>query len=552
MADQLAKDIIKMHGIMKAERSNFDSLYQEIAQKVAPEYGGFTDKNYQDKRPDRSLLFDSTAPSALEKLASALDDMLTPRNARWHKLETNDKKINDDRDFKIWASEVVDILFASRYSPRSNFASQIHECYKGLGGFGTTSLFVDKTKEGYLRYRSEHLAGVWIRENMHGYIDYAHREIEYTAEQAIDAFTKEALPEEIIIAQEKSPARKFTFVHCIKPNPEYDPMSKRTDRMKYKSVYISITGEKVVQEGGYRTFRMPTSRYTTMPRQLYGSSPAIRVLPDIKTLNEMEKTILQQGQKSVNPVLLAAKDILLSQFALIPGSINYGAIGERGDQLVKEMPTGANFPLGLELSDRRREIINDAFLVNLFQILVETPTMTATEVLERAKEKGMLLAPTGGRQQSELLGGIIECEIDILDQMGKLPPKPQILIDSGADVSVLYTSPLNQAQRAGEGLAIQRTLESVTPLAQTKPEVLDRFNFDKITKELADINGLKAELMFSDDEMAEMNAQKAQSAEAEQLLNAAPVVANSAKAFAETQALAQTPSNQPLPNILPQ
>jgi len=550
--DNTAKDVVKMHGVMKSERVNFDSLYQEIAERVMPEYGGFNGEVLRDQRPDRTLVFDSTAPSALDKLASALDDMLTPRNSRWHGLETNDKKINEDRGFRLWADEVLDIIFAERYSPRSNFASQIHECYKGLGGFGTASLFVDDSMGGVIRYRAEHLAGVWIRENGHGVIDYGHREIKLDAEQAADRFGEDVLPPEILKARKDSPAKKFDFIHAIKPNRDYDPESRRNDRMKYSSIYVSVTGMKTVQEGGYRTFRMPTSRYTTMPRQLYGSSPAIRVLPDIKTLNEMEKTILMQGQKSVNPVLVAAKDVLLSQFSMVPGAINYGGMDERGQQLIREMPTGANFPLGLELSDRRREIINDAFLVNLFQILVDTPTMTATEVLERTKEKGMLLAPTGGRQQSELLGGIIECELDILEQQGKLPPKPQILLDSGAEVSVLYTSPLNRAQRAGEGLAIQRTLESVTPLAQIDPSVLDPYNLPKISRELADIHGMKPSLMFSEEEMAEKDEQKAQAAQAEQLLNAAPVVADSARSFAETQALAQSPSNQALPNIIPQ
>ena len=38
-------------------------------------------------------------------------------------------------------------------------------------------------------------------------------------------------------------------------------------------------------------------------------------------------------------------------------------------------------------------VINDAFLVTLFQILTETPEMTATEVIERTREKGALLSP---------------------------------------------------------------------------------------------------------------------------------------------------------------
>ena len=46
--------------------------------------------------------------------------------------------------------------------------------------------------------------------------------------------------------------------------------------------------------------------------------------------------------------------------------------------------------------DEERSLINDAFLVSLFQILTETPNMSATEVIERTNEKGILLAPTVG------------------------------------------------------------------------------------------------------------------------------------------------------------
>lgn len=551
MTETLAERIVKDQAHMESERSNFDSLYAQIAERIMPEYGGFNGDVLNGQVKSRTTIFDSTAASALEKLSSALNDMLTPRNQRWHGLQTNIKAINDNREFQLWADEVVEILFMERYSPRSNFASQIIECYKGLGGFGTTGIFVDEY-DGALRYRSEHLADLYIRENAHGVIDHVHRKLQYTPAQAAERFNgMDNLPEEIQKAAKTNPNRKFDFIHCIKPNPDYDKDSFRTEKMKFASYYVAVEGRKVVQQGGYRKFRLPVSRYTTAPRQTYGSSPAIRTLPDIKTLNEMEKTILQQGQKSVSPPMLAASNAVLAQFAMVPAHINYGALDDNGRELVKEMHTGSNFPLGLELSDRRREIINDAFLVNLFQILVEAPSMTATEVMERAKEKGMLLAPTGGRQQSELLGGIIDCEIDILEHMGRLPPRPAILEEYDAEIHVIYTSPLNQAQRAGEGAAIARTFEAITPLAQIDPAVLDPYNLPKISREFAEINGMKTSLLFSEEELKAKEEEKAQQQQAEALLNAAPVVAESAKSFAETQALSQAPSNLALPNIIP-
>ena len=46
-------------------------------------------------------------------------------------------------------------------------------------------------------------------------------------------------------------------------------------------------------------------------------------------------------------------------------------------------------------------IIDDVFLVSLFKVLSEHPNMTATQVIELVNEKGMLVAPTLGRQHTE-------------------------------------------------------------------------------------------------------------------------------------------------------
>jgi len=107
--------------------------------------------------------------------------------------------------------------------------------------------------------------------------------------------------------------------------------------------------------------------------------------------------------------------------------------------------------------------------VTLFQILTESPQMTATEVLERAREKGMLLAPTMGRQQSESLGPSIEREIDILDQQGLLPEMPDILKEVGSDYKVEYDSPLSRAQKAEETAGVFRSLELASAYAGIRP-----------------------------------------------------------------------------------
>ena len=101
--------------------------------------------------------------------------------------------------------------------------------------------------------------------------------------------------------------------------------------------------------------------------------------------------------------------------------------------------------------------------------------MTATEVLERTREKGALLAPTTGRQQSKVLGPMIEGELGILARAGALPELPLELQEASGEFDIEYVSPMSRAMRAEETIGILRTLESVQQISAVDPGVLDIF-----------------------------------------------------------------------------
>lgn len=75
--------------------------------------------------------------------------------------------------------------------------------------------------------------------------------------------------------------------------------------------------------------------------------------------------------------------------------MNYGTLDMNGNPLVKPYMTGARFDVSNDGIEQSRKMINDIFLVNLFQILIDSPEMTATEVLARQREKADLLSPIG-------------------------------------------------------------------------------------------------------------------------------------------------------------
>ena len=190
--------------------------------------------------------------------------------------------------------------------------------------------------------------------------------------------------------------------------------------------------------------------------------------------------------------------------------------------------------------DQRRKVINDAFLVTLFQILVEGPAMTATEVLERAKEKGALLAPTMGRQQSEALGPMIERELDILARVpGALPPLPDALKRAGGAYEIEYDSPLNRAQRAEDGAAINRVLQNVAPLMNVDPSIMDAFDSDAIVRILAEVNGMPEKAMRDPDAIAALRQRRQQAQALQQMATLGPPAAQAIKDVSEAQATAK-------------
>lgn len=539
METERAAEICKEYERLSSARGNFESHWQEIAERVIP-----MDKNLFQSRGEftkgdkrNELIFDSTASLALNRFASILDSLLTPRNQTWHRLMASDPVLNRNREARLFFEEVNRLIFKFRYAPKANFASQNQRNFKSLGGYGTGCLFIDELLgEPGIRYRAIHLSEIFFSENHQGIVDRAIRRFKLTARQAISKFGEEKLPDSIKSKLKTNPDQEYTFLHCVKPRESYDPQRKDYMGMPIASYYVSVEGRAEVGEGGYSLFPYAISRYEQSENEVYGRSPAMDVLPAIKTLNEEKKTLLKQGHRSVDPVLLVHDDGVLDSFSMKPGAINAGGVSADGRPLVHALPVG-NIAVGKDLMDDERILINDAFLVSLFQILTESPQMTATEVLERTREKGILLAPTIGRQQSEYLGPMIEREIDVLSKFGILPPMPDILKEAMGEYRVEYDSPLSRAQRAEEASGLMRTVETALNVVNVtqNPEPLDHFNWDVIIPEVGDIQGVPSRWMRAKEEIDAIRQGRAQQAQTQEMIQAAPGAAAMVNAAGKVQ-----------------
>lgn len=537
-----ADDLIRTYNDLKGKRGTWESHWEEIAERILPRQIGFVGERTDGEKKTQKV-FDSKPMIALERFAAVMDSMLTPRQSRWHNLRTTDENLNRDFAVQDWFYQVNNILYAARYSPKANFAGQNSERWISTGAFGTGCIFTDFEPGVGLRYRCVNLRDLFLLENHQGAIDTVYRCFKYTARQAAQRFGAEALPESIrkCLDDVRRQHDSFEFIHCVKPRTDYDPERADARGKPWASYYVAVKDRQIVSEGGYTSFPYSVSRYVTAPDEVYGRSPAMAALPDIKMLNEMSKTDIRAVHKLIDPPILLHDDGILGGGAMTvnmrPGGLNIGGVDRNGRPLIQPFGTGARVDIAEAKMEQRRAAIDDAFLVTLFQILVETPRMTATEALIRAQEKGMLLTPTMGRQQSEALGPLIERELDLLAFHRVLPPMPRALIEAGGEYEIVYDSPMSRMQRAEELVGVQRTMELLAPFAQIDPTVLDIFDRDELARLTAEVSGVPTPVLRSPEALQKLRADRAAQEQEAMMMQAAQPLAGAMKDVAQANAL---------------
>lgn len=527
----------------RSRRSTFEQHWDDVAKLTLPhlQYTFNLDNTNTPGQEYGKEMFDTTAAIALGRFAAAMNSSLTPMGARWHSIRIADPVLNARRDVRLWCDKVTDIMFHYRYAAAANYSSQQYEGYVNQGAFGTSGMLITAPREKGvkgLRYKNVHLGELFVAENYEGVVDKVWRRYKTSLRNVIatwpDALVdlKDSLEDKL----NKNPEEKVWVVHHICPRDNWSERPVTGKAMRYASYYVLEAESYLLEEGGFRTFPLPVSRMSPAPGEMYGRGPAMQVLPSIKGLNAQRKTILKQAHRAVDPVLLAHDDGILEGVNLMPGAVNYGAVSAEGRRLVDILPTG-NINIGVDTMQDERQSINDAFFVTLFQILVDQPQMTATEVLERAREKGALLAPSFGRYQTEGLGRQIQREYEVLLSQKLIPKPPQALIEANPTWEVEFDAPLNRQIKAEAAAGFQRTIQFATEIANVTqdPSIFDVFDMDIALRDIAQSTAVPEKYLVDDATIQAKRAGRQQAQSQQQLVDAAPAIASTLKAVGAGQ-----------------
>lgn len=520
--DRLAETLLEREASLRAGRQPWESLWQSVSRYVLPHEATFTEESSPGVERSRYIL-DSTAPRALELFAAFLHTLLNNPAKQWFRLRIRNanRSLRDSPEVKKWLEEVERRMLAELSSESTNLYQHLHQTYLDLGAFGTAVLFVEFRDER-LRVRAFHLADCVVEENEAGFVDAVHRQFMYTARQAHQRWGDAAGKTVVEALSKRGKNRRdepVRFVHTVVPIDEKGmadmlPARVRNSGSPFASVWVNAEDRVVVSAGTYEEFPYMVPRWVKARGELYGRSPAIKVLPDIRMANRMRETILRGAEKIVDPPMVLPDGGMLSPVRLYPGGIGWSE-GNNWDPKFLVAPGASRIEVGSQLLADTQRAIDRGFFVQLFQT-EDTPVKTATQVLQETGERNRALSPMLIRTQAELFHPLLLRTYHVMRRNGRLPAPPEVLVQTEAQMDVEYVSPLEGSQREMEALATLRTFESLAPWAQIDTGIFDAFEPDEVAKVVHAGTGMPAETLRTPAQVRRIREARAEQERAEE------------------------------------
>ena len=509
--DDLVKAHLRNHDRLAAIRAPWEGVWREIDERVNPLGAGGWDKTTPSVRGAGN--FDVTAVESLDRFQAAMAAITVPFQTQYIRPRFADKDLDKLPSVRRWCERAGDRLYAIRYAPHTGFRVQSGEDMRQLGSYGTGPLWTGERRGVGLFYKALHLSECYFDEDFSGQIDTVHRRYERSARQLAQEFGRDALTQKMRDALDRNKAdEKFEILHVVCPNGDMQPGALDRRGMPVDSIHIAIAEKTILRHAGFHSMPISVSRHVTGPGDIYGRSPAVKVLPTIKGVNAMQQTNLRAGHKMVDPALAFYDDDGITSLVTKPGGANPGLVNERGQLLVQPMPTGSQLPIGMEMVEAERKVIRTAFLEDFFRILTDPgDRMTATQVLEMVAKQGVLVAPYAGRYETEKQNPVTQRDLELAMRAEQIEPFPPEVLEAGAWPTIDYDNPLSRMARAEEAAGLTRWIEAMTPLANVDPGVFDHIDTDQAAPGLADVLGVRPSWIATPDKVAAKRQQRSES-----------------------------------------
>ena len=488
-------------GMLKTERATWWAHWQEITTFLLPRNGRYFVQDRDKGWRRHNNIYDNTGTRSLKILGAGMMAGATSPARPWFRLGTPDPELNSYHPVKLWLADTTQRM--QQVFQRSNTYRALHQMYEELGAFGTAASLVLPDYNTMIHHYPSTIGEFAIAQDYQGKVCTIYREFEKTVGEIVKEFGYKNCSTVVRNMYDRGSLDQWIrLIHAIEPRADRDIRKKDALNMAFGSYYFEVGGNPntYLRESGFKEFPAVVPRWATAGGDIYGNSPGMEALGDIKQLQHEQ---LRKGQAidyQTKPPLQVPTSMKNRDVETLPGGVSFYDGQSAGIKTAFEVNLDLNALL-MDIQDVR-ERIRGSFYADLFLMLANaTDTrMTATEVAERHEEKLLMLGPVLERLHNELLNPLIEITFTRMVEAGAiLPPPPEL---QGMELNVEFVSMLAQAQRAIGTNSVDRYVANLGAVAQFKPDVLDKFDSDQWADAYADMLGVDPKIIVPSDKVA--------------------------------------------------
>lgn len=530
-----------LRGQLENDRSTWDPQWRQLAAFFDP-YGpswDYSDTN-QGERRDYSIINETGLLAKRTLQAGALNGM-SPPSGKWFKVGLADNALNMVKSVRVWCDAAE--AEARKCLLRSNAYESLLDLYGDESLYGTSVMLVLEDKKTKVRCYPFQMGRYYLSQDNTRRIDLAMRILYMTVRQIVDQFGFDNCSSSIqTMYTSNAGGNKETrqpviqVIHkgnYFKPNP-----GKKA--WPWVSVYYEMGSfnEKrgLLSNGGFEEDALIVGRWSVKGENVYGTGCATDCLGSVMSLQAWEERTAQATEKQFNPPMIAGSSLDPRSLTVLPGGINFADEKDVSGAFVPAMKVDFKIEGAITQIQRIESRINDAMYRSLFQTFLDSDRreITAEEIRARAQEKMQVIGPVVERNVEDVLAPLVRRVLQILVRIpGALRPMPPEM--RGKLIKLEFESILAQAQKIRSLTNLTQYMNIVTQEAAVDQGILDNVDMDEYAREAADLSDVPAKIVRSEEEVAQVRADKQRAQQQAMMAENAQKLAQAAQTASETQ-----------------
>lgn len=547
------REVLRLYEGLKKQREGFEKTWAFARWFLLPNREG-----EERNRPSDFVgeVQNGTAGMSCARLAGAHMSHIVTSHEPWFKWSARpgDVEEEEEEEANAWYGKCSQIALTEL--TRSNFYSEIHECFEDRVGLGTGCMYCGPGRKSRLLFKAIHPDQSCGEFDEYGELVVFVREMMLSAYDVVDLFGAAALSDEMKADYDGGLSamyeKKWVVIHIVR--------RAKTPKLGrgWEGMYVDAKGKRVMKREMEWEMPYMATRWKKNGSCFYGFAPWMTVKGEIKNVERIEKDLDKARRVAVDPRILELAEQVGVVDLRAGGRTVISLDGfEAGGQFPKEWASVGDVTLAYKQLADKENRIKEAFLVPMLELFAYDEDKkgfpTATEVMARENERLVQFFPSFVQFAYD-----VQCLLDrvfmVLYRDGAFPEPPECVkepvfrgkVKVGMvlkNPGVTYNNKVALVLKRIESDAFMAVLREAAELSEAFPGMLDHFNTDHGVRARARAMGVSEHDLVPEDDVDGMRQEAQMKMQGQNDLGTMAQAAAAQKDLAAAQKL-QAEANQ--------